>query len=90
MHDLVAGADRLAAELGVGGGGAPDVDDRGWPSARSPRPRSGATPSKSAAHSARWSGCSVSSFRPQLMALRVVSLPATTSRMKKLSQLGVA
>ena len=31
---------------------------------------------------ARWSGCSVKAHRPWLMALRVVSLPATTNRMK--------
>ena len=42
----------------------------------------GATASKSAAQMARWSGCSVKAHRPWLMALRVVSLPATTSRMK--------
>ena len=43
----------------------------------------GASPAGSACHSARWSGCWVSANRPWLMALRVVSLPATTSRMKK-------
>ena len=45
----------------------------------------GVTPSRSASQTARCSGCSVSRCRPQLMALRVVSLPATTSRMKKLA-----
>ena len=38
--------------------------------------------SKSPYQRSRWSGCSVSAFMPWLMALRVVSLPATTSRMK--------
>ena len=42
-----------------------------------------AMPVGSACHRARWSGCSVRASSPWLMALRVVSLPATTSRMKK-------
>ena len=42
----------------------------------------GATRSKSASHSARCSGCSLNAFMPWLIALRVVSLPATTSRTK--------
>ena len=42
-----------------------------------------AMPAGSACHSARWSGCWVMASSPWLMALRVVSLPATTSRMKK-------
>ncbi len=43
----------------------------------------GATPSKSASHLRRSSGKSVSAFMPWLIAFRVVSFPATTSRMKK-------
>ena len=43
---------------------------------------SGVRPATSSIHSRRWSGWSVSSFMPQLMALRVVSLPATARRMK--------
>jgi hypothetical protein len=42
----------------------------------------GVTPSRSSSQIRRWSGFSLSSCRPQLIALRVVSLPATTSRMK--------
>ena len=42
-----------------------------------------AIPVGSARHSARWSGCSVMASSPWLIALRVVSFPATTSRMKK-------
>ena len=42
-----------------------------------------ATAAGSACHSARWSGCSVRASRPWVMALRVVSLPAVSSRMKK-------
>ncbi len=38
--------------------------------------------SKSPYSRSRWSGKSVNAFRPWLIALRVVSLPATTSRMK--------
>ena len=41
-----------------------------------------AIPAGSACHSARWSGYWLIASRPWLMALRVVSLPATTSRMK--------
>ena len=37
----------------------------------------------SCTQSDRWSGCWVSASSPWLMALRVVSFPATTSRMKK-------
>ena len=39
-------------------------------------------PSKSACQRAIWSGCSVSACRPWEMALRVVSFPAATRRMK--------
>jgi hypothetical protein len=43
----------------------------------------GAIPAGSACHRARWSGCSAKASRPLLMALRVVSFPAMTKRMKK-------
>ena len=43
----------------------------------------GATPSRSSSQRRRWSGKSVSAFMPWLMALRVVSLPATTRSTKK-------
>ncbi len=40
-------------------------------------------PSGSACHRARWSGFCDSRWAPRVMALRVVSLPATANRMKK-------
>ena len=45
----------------------------------------GMTPARSAARIARWSSLRVSCSSPWLIALRVVSLPAAESRMKKLA-----
>ena len=82
QHDLVAGGDLLTARARCprwpcAGSGSPAS-----PSGRSPRRRSWCAPSKSSHQSSRWSGWSVSAFIPWLIALRVVSLPATTRRMK--------
>ena len=38
---------------------------------------------RSAFHSSHWSGCSKNAFMPWVIALRVVSLPATVSMMTK-------
>ena len=81
-HDLVAGLQFVPADLGVLGGGATEVDRRASPSGRSRRRRSWCASRSRSDHSSRWSGKSVSAFIPWLIALRVVSLPATTSRMK--------
>ena len=80
--DLVAVLDRLAAELDVPGGVAPEVHHRRGPAqdlldgARRCACR-GRLPA-----GRHWSGCSRNAFMPWEMALRVVSLPATDSSRK--------
>ena len=67
-----------AAELAVLGGDAGEVADRARPTAGSRRPRSAAAPAgrRSFSHSP---GCSQNASSPPLIALRVVSLPASTN-----------
>ena len=81
--DLVALADRLARELGVGARGATEVDDRRDP-AQHLLDRGGEEREVGWSR-ARSSGCSNSVSMPPVIRLRVVSLPAFMRSMKNRS-----
>ena len=80
QRDLLARADRLAAHLAVLGGDAREVDDRAHP-AQDLLDRVGQQLGIVAAASPTASRCSENASRPPLIALRVVSLPASTSEL---------
>ena len=76
-RDLLAGADRHAAHLAVLGGGAGEVADRADP-AQDLLDRVGQQLGIAPAASPTRPRCSENASRPPLIALRVVSLPAST------------